>query len=98
MEELNISLQDISIGGRYGHIVLNCQTIWYHMSFSVLYSSNIVCITPRFDAILSEKSGRGFSIELDKHWNDNSSIRSDLRVNPRWRKLMYDNYEGRKQT
>ena len=36
-------------------------------------------------------------IELDKHWNDNSSIRSDLRVNPRWRKLMYDNYEGRKQ-
>ena len=37
-------------------------------------------------------------IELDKHWNDNSSIRSDLRVNPRWRKLMYDNYESRKQT
>ena len=33
-----------------------------------------------------------------KHGNDNSSIRSDLRVNPRWRKLMYDNYEGRKQT
>ena len=32
------------------------------MSFSVLYSSNIVCITPpRFDAMLSEKSGRGFS-------------------------------------
>ena len=31
------------------------------MSFSVSYSSNIVCITPRFDAILSEKSGRGFS-------------------------------------
>ena len=38
------------------------------------------------------------NIELYKHWNDNSSIRSDLRVNPRWRKLMYDNYEGRKQT
>ena len=37
-------------------------------------------------------------IELDKHWNDNSSIRSDLRVNPRWRKVMYDNYEGRRQT
>ena len=31
------------------------------MSFFVLYSSNIVCITPRFDAILSEKSGIGFS-------------------------------------
>ena len=33
------------------------------MSFSVSYSSNIVCITPspRFDAILSQKSGRGFS-------------------------------------
>ena len=33
------------------------------MSFSVSYSSNMVCITPppRFDAILSEKSGRGFS-------------------------------------
>ena len=31
------------------------------MSFSVSYSSNIVCITPRLDAILSEKSGRGFS-------------------------------------
>ena len=33
------------------------------MSFSVLYCSNIVCITPppRFDAILSEKSGRGYS-------------------------------------
>ena len=30
------------------------------MSFSVSYSSNIVCITPPlFDAILSEKSGRG---------------------------------------
>ena len=40
----------------------------------------------------------GVTIELDKHWNDNSSIRSDLRVNRRWRKLMYDNYEGRKQT
>ena len=38
------------------------------------------------------------AIELDKHWNDNSGIRSDLRVNPRWQKLMYDNYEGRKQT
>ena len=32
------------------------------MSLSVSYSSTIVCITPpRFDAILSEKSGRGFS-------------------------------------
>ena len=31
------------------------------MLFSVLYSSNVVCITPRFDAILSEKCGRGFS-------------------------------------
>ena len=31
------------------------------MSFSVSYSSNIVCIPPWFDAILSEKSGRGFS-------------------------------------
>ena len=31
------------------------------MSFSVLYSSNILCITPRFDAILSKKSGRSFS-------------------------------------
>ena len=31
------------------------------MSFSVSYSSNIVCITPWFDVILSEKSGRGFS-------------------------------------
>ena len=30
------------------------------MSFSLSYSSNIVCIAPRFDAILSEKSGRGF--------------------------------------
>ena len=36
--------------------------------------------------------------ELNKYWNDSSSIRSDLRVNPRWRKLTYDNYEGRKQT
>ena len=36
------------------------------------------------------------TIELNKHWNDNSSIRSDLRLNRRWRKLMYDNYEGRK--
>ena len=31
------------------------------MSFSLLYSSNKVCITPRHDAIFSEKSGRGFS-------------------------------------
>ena len=31
------------------------------MSFSVSYSLNIVCITPQLDAILIEKSGRGFS-------------------------------------
>ena len=45
---------------------------------------------------LQQQLRRCKTIELDKHWNDNSSIRSDLRVNLRWRKLMYDNYEGRK--
>ena len=61
MEELNISLQHISrdgMGISYYIVKLN---VWYHMSFSVLFSSNIVCITLRFNAILSEKSGRGFS-------------------------------------
>ena len=61
IEELSISLQHISIDGigiLYQVVKLN---VWYHISFSVLYSSNIVCITPRFDAILSEKSGIGFS-------------------------------------
>ena len=64
MEELNISLQDISIDGTsilYQIVKLN---VLYHMSFSVSYSSNIICITPLFDAILSDKSGRGFSTDL----------------------------------
>ena len=46
MEELSISLQDISMDGMgilYQIVKLN---ILYHMSFFVSYSSNIVCITP----------------------------------------------------
>ena len=50
------------------------------------------------DVLLIVVSGSVTNIELNKHWNNNSSILSDLRVNPRWRKLTYDNYEGRKQT
>ena len=63
MEELNISLQDISIDGMGLLYLIVKLNVWYHMLFSASYSSNIVYITPppRFDAILSEKSGRGFS-------------------------------------
>ena len=46
MEKLNISLQDISIDGMvilYSIVKLN---VSYHVSFSVSYSSNIVCISP----------------------------------------------------
>ena len=51
-----------------------------------------------FSSSITKANDYSRIIELDKHWNDNSSILSDLWVNPRWRKLMYDNYEGRKQT